>query len=394
MAATNVELQNALTLESDPGPFVSIFMPLNPKAQNRSEDASQFNSLISEAKREFTKDYSEKAWHPYADKIDLFISSDRVNSDRSASGLALYIGANTLHSFPLRDSVSSFYTISNTIQILPLIKDSQFSVEYDLLLLRRNTFQLFHIKDLIMEEIHLPEDAPTTMGKAVGTDLTGGRQRERSEGMGAGTHFAGRDQRDETKVDDRKHYFGIIDEYIFKNYSNVDHLPLIVAAVTEDQGVFRKQSKNLYLNRDIEITKIPSEHSQINELQEITSEIATDYAKADVAGLKTKYDNAVSSKRYATDLETLMDAAISGQVDTLFVTEGAYLAGKLTDDLHIDTNTPEGKRNNLLNDLAITVAGFGGQVYVLPKDETPARKDEPAVAILRARRTADKEPKD
>ena len=113
-------------------------------------------------------------------------------------------------------------------------------------------------------------------------------------------------------------------------------------------------------------------------IAQIVAQVNQQLATEVLAVLQSQVDRARSAKKYISDLGAITQRAAEGNVATLFVAQGAYVAGRLVGE-ELDTSSPAAKATNLLNELSVQVLQLGGQVYVLPADELHTD----ATAILR-----------
>ncbi|MHA8138054.1 hypothetical protein ACYATM_03135 [Lactobacillaceae bacterium Scapto_B20] len=118
--ATNLQLRKMLTLESQPGPFISIFVPLdNAYTDNFAKQ------LSNRAKNGFQQKYPDTDWAPYQAKFDR-IKLPRMINRRNTKALAIYIGPTILKVFKLNHDVADAIVMDDTMKIIELISDTQF----------------------------------------------------------------------------------------------------------------------------------------------------------------------------------------------------------------------------------------------------------------------------
>lgn len=380
MALTE-EFREVLTLKNSPGPFISLFMPLSSSLHDVSADRTQLNSLITKAKRELTHNYTASDWSLYAREFDKFEHDPLGNAD--ARGLVIYVGPTGSRSFKVARSLPSKVSISDKPEILPLIAARELNFSYDILLLGRDMFRLARVVDNKPELVKLPDDAPQTLQDALGSELgSRGHWQRSTGGDNGGTQYSGTGSLDTAENADRRNFFMIVDEYLFKNFSNQDHRSLILVTDAKNQGNFRKLSQNTYLNKDVQIAQVANLKEPMTDLQTLATKITGQLEKAEMETFEHKYEQAAGSKRTATDLGALMEAAVAGQIEMLFVRSGASFPGRISDQLQIDTTSVLSRDNNVYNDLAMLSLSHGGQVHVLPSEQMPIAGN--AAAILRS----------
>lgn len=380
MANNTIKMKNLLTLESKKTPIVSIVMPLSPKIDDSVSDKTQLNSLITDAKAAYLKQYPSKDWPKYEQQLQQLLQTETLGNDVS-QGLALYVSPDDMQAFRLNYPVDTGFAVSETMQVLPLMKDYQFTLAYNLIIARKDTFRLFQIKDRTITEIDDP-NMPKTLTGTLGEDLIGGKQKQKSTGTGRGTTLNAHNPKEETVRNDQGRFFKAIDEYVRINFTNKDHLPVVLAALVAEDGEFRKVSQNPLLSKDIKVNKIPSMKTSHQEILNIVRSINQQFNAASIKELASRYDAQTGAKKTLTDIHKIVDAAVSGQVDTLFIKRDAYIPEKDTANIQYDMHNAEGHPSNALNDLAITVSGFDGPVYILDEADMPV-KNENVAAIIR-----------
>ncbi|UQS87227.1 hypothetical protein MOO44_03450 [Nicoliella spurrieriana] len=118
--ATNLQLRSMLTLESQPGPFISIFEPLDDV---RNQDFVK--NLSNRVKSSFNNKYPDKDWSPYQAKFDK-LKIPRMLGSRNTKALAIYVGPTILKVFKLNHEVNEAIIMDDTMKIIELIIDTQF----------------------------------------------------------------------------------------------------------------------------------------------------------------------------------------------------------------------------------------------------------------------------
>ncbi|GLB46077.1 hypothetical protein WR164_00560 [Philodulcilactobacillus myokoensis] len=115
---SNVQLKNIITLESESGPFISLFISLDTD--------NNFSEILDHIKQDFSKKYPNSNWDQYQNQLNERAVRRAMRASRCQS-LAIYIGPNIFHIFKLRHyPVKTYYLIDNTMQIIPVIAESQF----------------------------------------------------------------------------------------------------------------------------------------------------------------------------------------------------------------------------------------------------------------------------
>lgn len=382
MATNKMKMKNLLTLESKKSPIISIVMPLSPEIDNSVADKTQLNSLINDAKAAYLKSYPSKDWPKYDQQLQQILQTETLGND-VAKGIALYVGPEGVQTFRLNHEVDADFAVSETMQILPILRDYQFTVAYNLILLRKDTFRFFQVNDGMITEVTEADDPniPSTLTKVLGDELIGGDQRQKSMGLGRGTTFNGHNPKEETERNDQGRFFKAVDEYVQLNYTNKDNMPVVLAALTAEDGEFRKVSKNKSLSKDIKVNKLPSTRTSRQQLEAIVNAANAQFENEAIDLIKQRYDMKVGAKKTLTDINEIINTAVAGQVDALFIKKGAYIPEQDAANIQYDMLNENGHPSNALNDLAITVSGFDGPVYILDEADMPVANEDVAAII-------------
>lgn len=365
--------------EKEYGPFVSIFMRVHAQEGEETKDKSQFRDLMDRARTDFEKKYPKKDWGIYEAKLQ-WIDDERIFGNNTAKSMVVIAGIEHVFQYYLDIDIENRVLVSDTLDVLPVIANGQFNVNYDILRLDKKTFGLYQVNNGLVRPYVLPSDAPTSIAEAIGTEITGGVQRQKA--MGPGTHsvFHGHDARSESDNSDERIYYGIVDDYVIKNFSIKTQRPLILMAIPEVAGEFYKISKNLLLSRDIKIDKMPPKVDKVT-MQKSADKVNAQFEQIALDGVKTQIDNARSGKRAVDIMSDITEDAIEGRLDALVLAKEAFVPGIITLNQEVDTTSEAAQQNNLLNDLAVTVLGYGGRVYIL--DQKELIDGEKAVGLLR-----------
>jgi hypothetical protein len=158
-------------------------------------------------------------------------------------------------------------------------------------------------------------------------------------------------------------------------------LPLILAALPENQSLFRRISHNPFLIP--EGVSSYSDSMAIDTLRDRAWRVLEPHYLARLAGLVEMFGAAHSRELAADDLTQVAASATAGRVGTLLVEADRLVPGRID---HVsgeiapaDLAHPE--VDDVLDDLAQVVMKNGGQVVIVPPERMPVRSG--AAAILR-----------
>ncbi|MFD0897977.1 baeRF6 domain-containing protein [Loigolactobacillus binensis] len=376
MAALQHDLAQLIQAQGEQGPFISIFMKVSPYERDIAEDKATLRHLIQQAKTTFVTQFTEKEWTTYQNNLAPVLQL-RALGNNGATSIVVVVGQTDTFVYPLARPVENSVHVGATVYALPLIANDQFSWDYQLLKVSQDSIALWDVTEGVATPIELPAEAPLTRVQALGTELTSGKTRTTRTGVGAGQAVHGSDLKAVSQASDTQNYFKQVDDYILANYSKPTQKPLILLAVSENQAIFRKLSKNKYLLQNAQLNKVPAKLDR-SAIAKVVAQLNQQLATEVMAVLHSQVDRARSAKKYISELGAITQRVAEGNVATLFVAEGAAVVGRLDGD-QLDTRSSAAKATNLLNELSVQVLQLGGQVYVLPESELAAT----ATAILR-----------
>ncbi|MDZ7834199.1 MAG: hypothetical protein U5K84_01475 [Alkalibacterium sp.] len=291
--------------------------------------------------------------------------------------LVLYVTPDEVYYYRLSVPVHSGTVVSKEAYILPLISNFQYVSYYHLLCLNHDKFTLYNGRKNKVQKINLPEDAPDTLTKALGEELTGGALNVADYAGGPGTGmFHGHNEKSNEVEIDQINYFREVDKYVFEHYSKPTELPLVLFALPENIADFEKISKNNYLDE----TKVEASPSQLseNDIQDKTSKVVDQIINRRYDKLVSKFEETTPEYKLGAQYGDLAMASIQGKIDTLLLEDHYQVKGRIDENGQYH----EGTENNIfVNQLVHNVLKTNGQVYVLETANMPS--DTGIAALLR-----------
>ncbi|TPR37794.1 hypothetical protein DY116_00800 [Apilactobacillus micheneri] len=295
-----------LTLDYEMGPFISLYVTFK-EISNKNE----YLNLIKNIKTKFINKYDESLWSRYERKLKKF-NFDRAKHVDNGTGFALFVSVKAIHSFTLTKNTDTKVVMSDTMDIIPLIKEIETELHYRLLVLEKNSFRLYRVDNGKINEFNL-------VNKPISILLD----------------------------NDQNKFYQLVDEYITDMFKDDDYLPTVLIANDENHNLYAKIAKQPKLLKDI------TYEDDVNEdnLNDIVDKVNQQFYKAGTANNKFNYEKAKADNAVSDDLNEIIYDATAGKIDTLFINEDNY--------------------EKLYNDLAITTIGFAGEVFVLSKEDMP-----------------------
>jgi hypothetical protein len=173
---------------------------------------------------------NEEFWNSRTEGIIVFRSPDlflRFHVDRPVGELAI---------------------VAESFHVKPLLKLLQTNERYHVLTLTRDTAHLYLGDRDGIEEVDLGPDAPMTMEKALGSELTE-RHFTRSNSGGTERSVGHTTTSDEVELDTEK-FLRVVDRTVIERATCLDGLPIILCGVTELVGEFRRITRNTHILAD------------------------------------------------------------------------------------------------------------------------------------------------
>ncbi|MFC6170403.1 baeRF6 domain-containing protein [Loigolactobacillus jiayinensis] len=366
MTTTTFTDLKTLLNELDQGPFVSLYFQMAP-ARQADKNRLAIKQLFKSAATQFSDCFPDLAWQPYEQQLTPLLTDIPYWQDNLPTSFGIITSAAHTTLLRLDTAVENQVCVSSWPNLLPQIAAQQLAFNFDLLCLNQDSCQLFAVNTGVAEAINLPADAPTTLQKALGTEVTGGDMSFHAHAGGHGAHvsYHGHNTADAEQEIDHRNYYQAVADYL-KDFTAKRQRALILFALPENQSLFRQLVKNPYLAENLTIERSPLNLST-NDLAEALKPLQTQWQAELLAIVRERYDLAANQKLIASDREELRTAALAGQIDTL-----------LLDQDQLDTTTPD-----WLLELCDQVLRYQGRVRIFPAADYPAT--EAVVAIKRYR---------
>lgn len=351
---------------------VVVSLSLNSESTSFEVEATQiqFQNLLKEAKEKLCEKYDEK----YCDTLLDQVKGIRKETDfwrKASQSIVFYVTPDEVFYYRLSVPVRTGAVVSKQAYVLPLISNFQYVSYYHLLALNHDKFTLYNGRGTSIQPVELSEDAPDTLVKAMGDELTGGELNVGSYngnqvGGGQGVFHGHNEKSNEVQID-QVNYFRIVDKYVSDNFSKPAELPLVLFSLPENGADFQKLSKNPYLDE----TRVEASPSQLsfNDIQSHTSEVVNEIINRRYKELVEKFNETTPEFRLEAQYSDLAMASIQGKIETLLL-EDHYQVEGLIDE---NGQYHEGPEQNLyVNQLVHNVLKTNGKVYVLDKASMPS----------------------
>lgn len=333
------------------GPCISLYQLTHRHAPENKQDVVVFNNILRDLENLLEDKYKEadiekimKAFHE--------LKEDKSFWNNTLDGLAILANKERFLVYVLPENVENKLSVSDSFHILPLIKTFQLAEKYNLLGLDGNDFTIYEGSKYELEEIEVDEELPKTIEEVLGEEYSEKFLNHGSRGgTGGSAIFHGQGSKKDENEEDLIKYFKYVDKLIFDNYSKVSKLPLIMVALTENQGLFRKFSNNTYLMEE-------GINSSIKSLDEkkLTSrsfEILDIVNQERIEKLTENYKQSEANALGSDDLHKIKKAIMDKKIKILMIEENRDISEEL-------------------DKLVTQVIKDKGQIIVLKEEQMPS----------------------
>lgn len=366
--------------------YVSIAMELQASTLTNDKDRIQFGNLVNEARHKLEdSDLEEKT--KLLEQLDV-VMNHQDELVQFIGGLTVYITPDDVYFYHLAIPVKERVQIGKLPYVLPLLVNYQFTREYHLLVLDRESIRMFEGHGDRIEEIDLSnyEDAPVDITTALGTEeddrdvthgsFSGGFRQGGAPDRGAQKAYHSHDDISEERDIDRERYFQRVDEFVYSHFTDKKKVPLILYSVEENQAVFRAVSDNEQL-ADTSLHGSAT-NLQTSDIQEKVAETIDELIGREREELFEELNETSPQNRIENIPDDLASASLQGRIEKLYLESDYEVNGSMSDDGRYDENSDA---NDFIERLIQNVLSTKGEVYILDTDELPL--DTPIAARLR-----------
>lgn len=362
-------------------PCISLYQPTHRSWPERRQDSIRFRNLLSDVQESLHKRYDsaeiESLLEPFA-----ALAKDEAFWTRTLDGLAVLAAPEIFRVYRLQRPVPELAVVADSFHTKPLLRILQSADRFQILGVTRDRIRLFQANRDAVDEIEPAAGVPRTLTDALGEEVTDPRLTVSSYGGAEGPamrhgHGGRKDQVDL----DAERYFRAVDTAVMEEHSKVSELPLLLVALGENQGIFRRVSRNPRLMKD-GIDANPDALPP-DELRARAWSIVEPHYLSRLHGFVDRFQERHGKGLGTDDIEQAAEAAVAGRVETLLVEAERQLPGR------IDTATGSVRRGDLkdpevddvLDDLAALAVEHGGEVVIVPSERMPT--DTGLAAIYR-----------
>lgn len=367
-------------LEPGKGPHLSLYQPTHRNHPDAQQDPIRFKNLLRQLENSLAEalpNHLLKEWlAPFHELYE-----DGMFWSLNLDGLAVFAHGGQARAYRLRSSPPERAVVTEGYHVKPLLRTLQAADRFMILALDRERVRLFEGDRHGVDEVPLHEDVPETLEEALGEEVTeeylGFGSYGAPGGAGPGMYHGHGGRKDQLDVDTQR-WFRAVDRAISERHTKPSGLPLLLAALPEYQGTYRRLSHDPNLV-DAAIETHPASLDD-DALRDRAWEALAPTYEARLEALTERFGTAESQGLGSRQPDDVASAAVAGRVDTLLLEAERFETGRVHDDGSLERipvrpgeeGTATGVHDDLFDDLGERVLGLGGRVWVLDAERMPS----------------------
>lgn len=372
MRQVTKEQLTRLISASEP-PCISLYQPTHRSHPENQQDPIRYRNLLVEMEASLREKYPTRQVRPIIEKFQSLARDDQFWNYRT-EGLAVFASPERFEFYELQRAVPELINVADSFHTKPIIRILQSADRYQILCLSRQDAKLFEGNRDALDAVEITE-FPANIKDALGDQRTESHQvvgafGAKDAGSGGAIYHGHGSRKDEIDTD-MVRFFRSIDRGILEHHSRPSGLPLMLAALPENQRAFRETSHNpLLMDGGIAVNP---DALNFEELRAQAWQKVEPYYLERLEKLKDSFQSARAQHSGSADLSDAARAAVAGRVATLLVEAEKVLPGTIdrtTGAIHPgELASPD--VDDMLDDLAELVLSKGGEVVVVPRERMP-----------------------
>lgn len=373
------DYRTILLAEHEP-PCLSLYQPTYRPFPDRQQNKIRFRNLVKELEQSLRQKYSGRESEPLLRPFrELEDDAEFWNHPRD--GIAAFATADIFKVYRLQRPVKELAVAATSFHTKPLMRVLQSADRYHILGLNRQEARLFEGNRYVLDEVELGPDFPRTSEFVAQLRDEDPEQRNRAYGPAGQNVQHGTDSRQAFLDAETEQFFRAVDQAVLERFSQPSKMPLLLAALPEQQPLFRSVSDNQYLmEKGLDVH--PSALS-LEELRERAWQLVLPTYLNRLSRLVEQFGASRSEERGAADVAEIARAVVAGRIETLLVDADRVVPGRF------DPNTgaiefaklEDPRVDDLLDDISEHTLKTGGEVVIVPAERMPT--DTGLAAIYR-----------
>lgn len=356
-------------LDSAEPPCLSLYQPTHRTHPDNQQDPIRFRNLLKELASSLQETYPAQDARPLLKQFEE-LAKNREFWNRTLDGIAILAAPGMFRVYNLPRPVRELVVVADSFHIKPLLRFVQSADRYHVLGVGREKINFFEGNRDALEEVELDPAVPRIPSEASQGEAKEFHISAWAASTGTpGVHFS-KGSKSDIEDNDATRFLRAVDRAILEHYSRPTRLPLILAALPENQSFFRRITRNPFLIPD-EVTVHPDALT-IDALRERAWAAMEPHYHTRLAGLVEMFGAARAKELGDDDLERVAASAIAARVGTLLTEADRHIPGRIDPGTGAAVFGGEAV-DDVLDDIAELVLNNGGQVVIVPKEQMPTR---------------------
>jgi hypothetical protein len=352
-------------LQGAPAPCLSLYQPTDRHHPDNQQDPIRFRNLAKVLEQSLRENYPDhdprSVLRPFQE-----LAQDHAFWNHTLDGVAMFAAPDRFRVYNLPRPVPELTIVAESFHIKPLIRFLQTADRYHVLGIGREKINLFEGNRDTMSEVELDPAVPRAPDKAA--QGVGVGAWASTPGI-AGVHFS-KGSKSDIEDNAAARFFRAVDAAILERYSRPTRLPLILAALPENQSFFREITRNPFLIRDE--VPVHSDALTLDALRERAWAAMEPHYHTRMNALVEMFGTARSRELGDDDLERVAANALAARVGTLLAEADRHNPGRVDPETG-EVVVGEGGVDDVLDDIAELVLKNGGQVVVTREAQMPTK---------------------
>jgi len=350
-------------------PCLSLYQPTSRHHPANQQDPIRFGNLLRDLEQELRKNYpthdARRILRPFEE-----LGQNHEFWNHTLDGLAIFASPDRFQVYTLPRPVQALTIVADSFHIKPLIRFLQSADRYHVLGVSRESINLFEGNRDELHEVELDPAVPLLPSDVSPGEIQGVGVPAWAPVAGVpGVQF-GKGSKSDIEDHATARFFRAVDRAVLEHHSRPTRLPLILAALPENQSFFRALSHNPFLVPE-EVTAHP-EALTIEALRERAWAVMAPHYRTRLAGLVEMFGTARARELGDEDLERVAASAIAARVGTLLAEADRQIPGRIDPETGAVVLGGDGV-DDVLDDIAELVIRHGGQVVIVPTEDMPTR---------------------
>lgn len=351
-------------VQNPQGRCVTLYLPTHRYLNQKKEDRITFKNLIKELEAKLDlKDFERQ------NQVLHNILEDDELWEHSQDGMAVLSCDNYCYVYRFPHAVPTMSKVEDDFYLRPLLYVEQQTIDFHVLGLNLDHFELFRYHQNRLTKIDLSEADTLNRRAVLGQQHTEDYFTESSfAGVGRpAIHTSNTDKRKDFDVDTHK-YFRFIDHYVQDKFSNPMKQPLVLMSTQTNISDFCEVSHNPYLYKHS--IDLGYQNVSIKTIEEEVSKIAKMIVEENNQNRIRIYKQAQVQNHSLIDLYNIYESCLEGKIDTLMIKKDSHIYVKMHENSRkFKLSHSEDKQAVELIDLMVKqVLTQQGKIWILPKN--------------------------